>query len=102
NVADVLLNWLRTYAFAHTTSRMDAMLGSQLFRHLVALPIGYFESRATGQTVARVRELENVRQFLTSSPLTLVIDVGFGLLFLAVMLLFGPPLSRALVTSIPV
>src|SRR6185369_11050017 len=57
NLADALLNWLRTHAFAHTTSRMDAILGSQLFRHLIALPIGYFESRATGQTVARVREL---------------------------------------------
>src|SRR2546430_1603513 len=47
NVADVSLNWLRTYAFAHTTSRVDAILGSLLFRHLMALPIGYFESRAT-------------------------------------------------------
>ena len=102
NVADVLLNWLRTYAFAHTTSRMDAMLGSQLFRHLVALPIGYFESRATGQTVARVRELENVRQFLTSSALTLVIDVVFGLLFLAVMFLYSPHLTLVVVISIPV
>ncbi len=39
NLADALLNWLRTYVFAHTTSRMDAILGAQLFRHLVALPI---------------------------------------------------------------
>jgi subfamily B ATP-binding cassette protein HlyB/CyaB len=101
NVADALLNWLRTYAFAHTTSRMDAILGSQLFRHLIALPIGYFESRATGQTVARVRELENVRQFITSSALTLVIDVAFGLIFLAVMFWYSPPLTLAVVISIP-
>jgi subfamily B ATP-binding cassette protein HlyB/CyaB len=102
NVSDVLLNWLRTYAFAHTTSRMDAMLGSQLFRHLVALPIGYFESRATGQTVARVRELENVRQFLTSSALTLVIDVVFSVLFLIVIFLYSPQLTLVVVISIPV
>jgi subfamily B ATP-binding cassette protein HlyB/CyaB len=101
NLADVLLNWLRTYAFAHTTSRMDAMLGSLLFRHLVALPIGYFESRATGQTVARVRELENVRQFITSSALTLVIDVLFGLLFLVVMFWYSPQLTLVVVISIP-
>ncbi len=101
NLADALLNWLRTYAFAHTTSRMDAILGSQLFRHLIALPIGYFESRATGQTVARVRELENVRQFITSSALTLVIDVVFGLIFLAVMFWYSPPLTLAVVISIP-
>ncbi|MCC8980851.1 type I secretion system permease/ATPase [Bradyrhizobium acaciae] len=101
NVADALLNWLRTYAFAHTTSRMDAILGSQLFRHLVALPISYFESRATGQTVARVRELENVRQFVTSSALTLVVDVAFSLLFLAVMFWYSVSLTLVVVTSIP-
>lgn len=101
NVADVALNWLRTYAFAHTTSRMDAMLGSLLFRHLMALPIAYFESRATGQTVARVRELENVRHFITSSALTLVIDVVFGLLFLVVMFWYSPQLTLVVVLSIP-
>ena len=101
NVADSLLNWLRTYSFAHTTSRMDAILGSLLFQHLIALPIGYFESRATGQTVARVRELENVRQFITSSALTLVIDVVFGLLFLVVMFWYSPQLTLVVVISIP-
>ena len=101
NVADVLLNWLRTYSFAHTTSRMDAILGSHLFRHLVALPIAYFESRATGQTVARVRELENVRQFITSSALTLVIDVVFGLIFLTVMFWYSRQLTLVVLISIP-
>jgi subfamily B ATP-binding cassette protein HlyB/CyaB len=101
NVADSLLNWLRTYSFAHTTSRMDAILGSLLFQHLIALPIGYFESRATGQTVARVRELENIRQFITSSALTLVIDVVFGLLFLVVMFWYSPQLTLVVVISIP-
>ncbi len=101
NVADVSLNWLRTYAFAHTTSRMDAILGSLLFRHLVALPIGYFESRATGQTVARVRELENVRQFITSSALTLVIDLMFGVIFLAVMFWYSRQLTLVVAISIP-
>ncbi|WP_076858865.1 type I secretion system permease/ATPase [Bradyrhizobium mercantei] len=101
NIADALLNWLRTYAFAHTTSRMDAILGSQLFKHLVALPIAYFESRATGQTVARVRELENVRTFVTSSALTLVVDVAFSLLFLGVMFWYSVPLTLIVVMSIP-
>src|SRR5262249_20403023 len=101
NVADVLLNWLRTYCFAHRRRRMDAILRSHLFRHLVALPIAYFESRATGQTVARVRELENVRQFITSSALTLVIDVVFGLIFLAVMFWYSRQLTLVVVISIP-
>jgi subfamily B ATP-binding cassette protein HlyB/CyaB len=36
-------------------------LGQRLFRHLLRLPIAYFETRAAGKTVARVRELENIR-----------------------------------------
>jgi ATP-binding cassette, subfamily B, bacterial HlyB/CyaB len=102
HVADVLLTWLRTYVFAHTTSRMDAVLGAKLFRHLVALPIDYFESRATGQTVARVRELENVRSFITSSALTLVIDLAFSLIFLAVMSWYSTTLTLVVGASIPV
>jgi ATP-binding cassette, subfamily B, bacterial HlyB/CyaB len=101
NAADAGLNWLRTYTFAHTTSRMDAILGAQLFQHLLALPIAYFESRQTGQTVARVRELENIRQFMTSSALTLVIDVVFGLIFMAVMFWYSATLTLVVVLSIP-
>jgi subfamily B ATP-binding cassette protein HlyB/CyaB len=100
-VADALLNWLRTYTFAHTTSRMDAILGSLLFKHLLALPIGYFETRPAGQTVARVRELENIRQFLTSSALTLAIDVIFSLIVLAVMWFYSPGLTLIVLASIP-
>jgi subfamily B ATP-binding cassette protein HlyB/CyaB len=101
NAADAGLNWLRTYTFAHTTSRMDAILGAQLFQHLLALPIAYFESRQTGQTVARVRELENIRQFITSSALTLVIDVVFSLIFMAVMFWYSASLTLVVVLSIP-
>ena len=101
HIADGGLNWMRTYAFAHTTSRMDAILGSLLFKHLIALPIAYFESRQTGQTVARVRELENIRQFITSSALTLVIDVVFGSIFLAVMAWYSWTLTLIVLVSIP-
>jgi len=102
NIADALLNGMRSYTFAHTTSRMDAILGTQLFQHLMNLPIAYFESRQTGQTVARLRELENIRQFITSSALTLTIDVVFGLIFLLVMFWYSWSLALIVVASIPV
>lgn len=100
-IFEVLLGWLRTYLFSHTTSRVDVQLGSQLFRHLLDLPISYFESRPTGQTVARVRELENVRNFITSSALTVLIDLGFTVIFFLVMWLFSPTLTLIVLASIP-
>ena len=73
--------FLRTYLFSHTTNRIDVALGARLFRHLLALPISYFQARRVGNSVARVRELENIRNFLTSSALTLVIDLFFTFVF---------------------
>src|SRR5258705_288075 len=74
-VFEAVLGALRTYLFAHTTNRIDVELGARLFRHLMSLPLAYFQTRRAGDSIARVRELENIRNFLTSSALTLVIDL---------------------------
>ena len=96
-----ILGTLRTYLFAHTTNRIDVELGARLFRHLMALPIAYFQARRVGDSVARVRELENIRQFLTSSALTLVIDLLFTFVFLAVMFYYSPLLTFAVLGAFP-
>lgn len=101
-VFETILSGLRTWLFAHTTSRVDAQLSANLFRHLVALPLSYFEARRVGDSVARVRELENVRQFLTSNAVTLVIDLFFTIVFFAVMLLYSPLLTLVVALTIPI
>jgi subfamily B ATP-binding cassette protein HlyB/CyaB len=100
-IFETILGALRTYVFAHTTNRIDVELGTRLFRHLIALPIAYFEARRAGDSVARVRELENIRNFLTSSALTLVIDLGFTFVFLAVMFYYSPLLTWIVIGSFP-
>jgi len=101
SIFEVVLGALRTHVFAHTTNRIDVELGARLFRHLSALPVGYFETRRTGDSVARVRELENVRNFLTSSALTLVIDLFFTFVFLVVMFYYSPLLTWIVLGSFP-
>lgn len=101
SIFETLLTALRTYVFAHTTSRIDVELGARLFKHLVALPISYFENRRAGDSVARVRELENIRNFLTSSSLTLVIDLFFTFVFLAVMACYSLFLTGIVLASFP-
>jgi len=98
---ETVLGILRTYLFAHTTNRIDVELGARLFRHLVALPVAYFQARRVGDSVARVRELENIRNFLTSSALTLVIDLFFTVVFLAVMFLYSPLLTAVVLGAFP-
>jgi subfamily B ATP-binding cassette protein HlyB/CyaB len=98
---EVVLSGLRTYVFSHTTSRIDVELGARLFRHLLTLPLAYFQARRVGDTVARVRELENIRQFLTGNAITLVLDLLFSVVFIAVMLSYSGWLTLIVVLSLP-
>jgi ATP-binding cassette, subfamily B, bacterial HlyB/CyaB len=101
SVFETILAIMQTYIFAHTTNRIDVELGARLFRHLLALPIAYFQARRVGDSVARVRELENIRNFLTSSALTLVVDLFFAFVFLAVMYAYAPLLTFLVLASFP-
>ncbi len=100
-VFESLLGGLRNYIFSHTTNRVDVELGSRLFSHLMALPLAYFESRQVGQNVARVRELDTIRNFITGTALTLVIDLFFVFVFLGVMWFYSPTLTWIVIGSIP-
>ncbi|HFN0881001.1 TPA: type I secretion system permease/ATPase, partial [Vibrio parahaemolyticus] len=98
---EIILSGLRTYIFAHSTSRIDVELGAKLFRHLLELPISYFESRRVGDTVARVRELDQIRNFLTGQALTSVLDLLFSFIFFAIMWYYSPKLTLVILCSLP-
>ena len=100
-VFESVLTALRAYVFSHTTSRIDVELGARLFRHLLNLPLAYFQARRVGDSVARVRELENIRSFLTGNALTLVLDVLFSVVFIAVMFAYSVPLTLIVLVSLP-
>ncbi len=98
---DVVLQYLRMYALSHTTNRMDVELGQRLFAHLLHLPMSYFETRAAGQTVARVRELETIRSFLTGQGLFSAIDLVFAFVFVAVLFAYSWRLTLIVLGSLP-
>lgn len=90
---ELLLNIARNYIFVHTASKLDAKLGAKLFHHLLALPLMYFEARKVGTIAARVRELDTIREFITNKAVSVLIDLFFSLVFVAVMLLYSPQLT---------
>jgi subfamily B ATP-binding cassette protein HlyB/CyaB len=100
-IFEVVLQYLRTYMLAHTTNRIDVELGQRLFRHLLRLPLAYFETRSAGQTVARMRELENIRSFLTGQGLFFAIDFFFTFVFIGVLFAYSWRLALIVVGSIP-
>ncbi len=101
SIYEVLMTGLRTYVFAHSCNRIDVELGARLFRHLLNLPLAYFQARRVGDSVARVRELENIRNFLTGQALTSVLDLFFSVVFIAVMLYYSGWLTLIVVLSLP-
>lgn len=98
---DAILGGLRNYLFSHTTNRVDVELGARLFHHLVSLPLAWFESRQVGQSVARVRELDTIRNFITGSALTLLIDLFFTVVFFIVLWHYSPTLTWIVLGTLP-
>jgi HlyB family type I secretion system ABC transporter len=102
NVFEALLTTLRTYLFVDTTNRIDLSLGSEIIDHLLRLPLRYFEKRPVGEISTRVNELEKIRQFLTGTALTVVLDCIFSVIYVAVMFLYSPLLSAMTLAIIPI
>ncbi len=92
-VFELLLNLSRNYIFIHTTNKIDAKLGAKLFKHLFRLYYVYFENRQVGNIVARVRELDRIREFITDKSVSVLIDAFFSIVFLAIMFVYSPKLT---------
>ncbi|MEH2068631.1 MAG: peptidase domain-containing ABC transporter [Nostoc sp.] len=99
---EAVLTTLRTYLFVDTTNRIDMGLGSQIIDHLLRLPLRYFERRPVGELSTRINELENIRQFLTGTALTVGLDALFSLVYIGVMLIYSWQLTLVGLSTIPV
>lgn len=86
---DTVMNLMRNYLLYHTANKIDASLGAKVYRHLLSLPFRYFETRKVGNIIARVRELENLRQFMTNISLTVLLDTIFSVLFVVIMAVYS-------------
>lgn len=100
-VYELIISLCKGVLFVHTTNRVDVILSSRLFHHLFGLPLKYFESRRVGETVARVRELDQIRSFLTGTPLSSIIDTFFIVVYIVVMFFYSVRLTVIVIASIP-
>ena len=100
-IFEALLTSLRTYLFVDTTNRIDMALGSEIIDHLLRLPLRYFEKRPVGELATRINELENIRQFLTGTALTVVLDAVFSVVYIVVMFIYSWVLTLVTLGVIP-
>lgn len=100
-IFETILSIVRNYILVHTTSKIDVILNCRLFHHLFKLPLRYFESRRIGDTVARVREVENIRRFLTGVPMMTILDSLFMVLYVAILFTYSFQLTWITLASLP-
>ncbi|MBD2199168.1 MULTISPECIES: peptidase domain-containing ABC transporter [Calothrix] len=100
-VFEAALTSLRIYLFADTTNRIDIRLGSEVIEHLLRLPLSYFERRRVGELAGRINELENIRQFLTGTALTVVLDAIFSVIYIGIMLFYSWMLTLVALATVP-
>lgn len=101
-ILEGVLTILRTYLLNSTTNRVDLLLGTEIVRHLLNLPLNFFQKRPVGELATRISELENIRQFLTSTFLTVLLDVLFSGIYIVMMLLYSIPLTLCVLGFIPI
>ena len=101
SVWETVFGWLRTRLYSETSQKIDVELGAKLFRHLLGLPMGYFEARRVGDIAMRVRQLETIREFLTNASLTVLVDPMFTIVFLVVMWFYSIKLFLITILTIP-
>ena len=99
---EALLTGVRTYLFVDTTNRIDLALGSEVIDRLLRLPLNYFDRRRVGELASRINELENIRQFLTGTALTVVLDAVFSVIYIAVMIFYSWILTLVSLATVPI
>lgn len=98
---EVAFGWIRTRLYSETCQKIDVELGARLFRHLLGLPLAYFEARRVGDTAMRVRQLETIREFLTNASMSVLIDPIFVIVFLVAMWIYSPTLFLITAITLP-
>jgi ATP-binding cassette subfamily B protein len=100
-VAEAVLSAVRTYLFVDTTNRIDMALGTEVIDHLLRLPLRYYERRPVGELATRINELEHIRQFLTGTALTVVLDAVFSVVYIVVMMIYSWLLTLIALATVP-
>ncbi|AMU88792.1 type I secretion system permease/ATPase [Sphingopyxis macrogoltabida] len=101
SVWEVAFGWIRTRLYSETCQKIDVELGARLFRHMLGLPLAYFEARRVGDTAMRIRQLETIREFLTNASMSVLIDPIFVIVFLAAMWIYSPTLFVITAITLP-
>jgi len=97
----VLFSALREYLATHLAIKVDLLLLLQYYRHLLGLPMRFFDTRKVGEILSRMSDVAKIRSAISSVVMTVAVDALMVLVSLAVMFLCDWRLALVVVLFMP-
>ncbi len=91
---------LRSLVILHFGNLLNIQMAANLFRHLIHLPLDFFEKRHIGDVVSRFSSLNQVKEILTTGIIETIIDGLMALATLVMIFLYSPKLSAIVVLAV--
>ena len=98
----VLTQTLRGWVVLHLGAAMSVQMATNLMRHLLHLPLSYFDKRHMGDVVSRFGSLSAIRELFTNSLVEGLIDGLMALVVLVMMYLYSPKLALVVVIAVAI
>jgi ATP-binding cassette subfamily B protein len=92
---------LRYYLLVHTTRRIDMQMVVDFYRHVLSLPMRYFEERKVGDILKRFNENARIRDFMTGRAIGVMLDCLMIFVYLALMFYYNVKLTLVALAFMP-
>ncbi|MDE1329479.1 peptidase domain-containing ABC transporter [Vibrio aestuarianus] len=99
-VIKTIVSSLRSWIVLRFSSSLNLQIGANLFRHLLKLPMSYFEKRHIGDIVSRFGSLSTIREMLTKELIETVIDGLMASIVLIMMFLYNTKLAILVISIV--
>jgi ATP-binding cassette subfamily B protein len=97
-----LFGMLRQYLVAHVGRKVDLALIAGYSRHILSLPLRFFEMRRVGEILSRVNDTAKVREAINGTTLTAVVDGTLVIVMVVVLWLYDARLALVATAFVPV
>jgi ATP-binding cassette subfamily B protein RaxB len=98
----VVTELMRSFVILHFSNKLSFQFAANMNRHLLKLPVDYFNKRHIGDLVSRFSSLNNIKDFLTSGIVEIFIDALLVIGTLALMLYYSSTLTAVALIAVAI
>ena len=88
-----ILNYIRNYILIYINQRVDYVLTTDTFKHILSLPYQYYRNHPTGDIISRINDLDNIKIMISKISMSLFIDSFLTLISFVMMFIINKYLA---------